>query len=154
MLKPVAIIKTLEDSPIWLDRRLITAYLNTAYRIFDLLVLQFFISKTGVGEAAWLEKSGFQNFAYISACNPHSNLLDDAENRRRTEQLASDLSGRLYFAGEGADPAGDWPPEPSFLIPDIEPQQALLLGIKYEQNAILYWRRGGVPELWWLTAHD
>jgi hypothetical protein len=40
--------------------------------------------------------------------------------------------------GEGVDPSGKWPAEPSILVLGIKLDEALSIGHRYQQNAILF----------------
>ena len=77
--------------------------------------------------------------AFITACNPLSEQLDEASNRERTEQLKNEIKERWRrYEAEGADPLGQWPPEASFLIVGIEIDDAVMLARKYKQKAFLH----------------
>lgn len=58
---------------------------------------------------------------------------------------------RLVLPGAGTGDAGDWPSEESYFTLDITPAQAIQLGRDFGQHAIVFWKAGGLPELWWLT---
>jgi hypothetical protein len=152
MSKPVAKIGKVEDSPDWLDRRLVEAYLRTTYRA----VSPFFEIKIGVKNAAfekWLEERGFKTYAFITAWNPRSKMLSEAENRLKNKDLEADLKKvtRLVAPALNVPAASDWPPEESFLALGISPEDVIELGKKFTQNAVVWWEKGGVPELWWLV---
>ncbi|GAB4497192.1 MAG: hypothetical protein OHK0019_30340 [Saprospiraceae bacterium] len=152
MSKPVAVIRTLEDSPEWLDQRLVEAYLRTTYCTLS----PFFPIKIGHKNEAlekWLEKRRLKTYVFITAWNPRSKLASDKENSLKNRKLKIELEkvsfGVLPGLGEAED--GDWPAEESFWALDISPNDAIYLGKKYEQNAIVWWEKGGLPELWWLS---
>jgi len=151
MSKPIAVIRNLEDSPDWLDRRLVGAYLRTTYCALS----PFFEIKIGYKNEAfekWLEKGRFKTFAFITASNPRSKLASDKENSLKNRKLKIELEkvSLVVLPGFGATEDGDWPTEESFWVFDISPDDAVRLGKKYEQNAIVWWEKGGLPELWWL----
>jgi hypothetical protein len=152
MLKPVAVIKTLEDSPLWLDRRLVLAYLRSIYRVWN---PRFDIRVGPVSDelGQWLTEQDAQTFVYITAWNPRSVPMEDAVNRQRNALLETRLreSARMVMAGEAVGSAGDWPPEASFWAIDLSAEEAVRLGQAYEQHAILFWERGGSVELWWVA---
>jgi len=151
MSKPSAIITTLEDSVPWLDQLLVSAYLRTTYRVrmppFDLRV--GLINKDFDG---WLAEQGARQFVFITACNPFSQTLPPEENERRNKLLEMDLRhlSHQVLPGLGIG-EGEWAPEASFCALDISPEQALQLGRTFEQNALVFGRKGRVPELWWLA---
>lgn len=52
-----------------------------------------------------------------------------------------------YYYGEGVPDNRNWPPEASFWVLGISKQDAIALGKKWEQRAIVFGRRGAVAEL-------
>ncbi len=131
------------------------AYRATTYRVYlpdgrcDL--------RPGVASetlSCWLEAAGATCFAVLTACNPASLPLDENENASRQAQLECELldSGYEIHAGENVadDPA--WPVEESCFVPDIAVAEAMALGEKYGQNAVLCGGADGVPELEWLAT--
>lgn len=87
--------------------------------------------------------------AFITAFNPYSKVTETAENNKRNKLLRSDLD-EISFAtvkGYGQDPEVSWEKEDSFLAFGISKEQAVQLGIKYEQNAILWCDSDFIPEL-------
>lgn len=153
MLKPVAVITSLEDSPPSFDRRLLAAYLRTEYRVAE---PPGFILKTGAPLSEetllWLAAADCHSWAFLTAWNPGSQLLPESTNRIRNRQLSAELerSGWKFFPGLGMGPDGDWAPEESFWILHITAGEAVKLGRKYAQNALLWWESGTTPVLWLL----
>jgi hypothetical protein len=89
------------------------------------------------------------NWAFISAENPRSNLLSDEENSLRSDLLENAIkqSGRPYFIGYGKG-KGDWKPEKSFLVLRTSKMEAIdIFGIPFEQNAIVIGQIGKASEL-------
>jgi hypothetical protein len=97
-----------------------------------------------------------KQWAYITACNPRSKRLSVDENRRRTSELERHLSdaGYTYFTGESVAWDGTWPPEPSFLVLDISPQEARQIGQMFDQWAIVVGGPNHPAELLWLDTGD
>lgn len=156
MAKPSVVIRNLEDSPDWLDQRMVTAYLNTKYwteapRLDD-SGLFFEIGQPALLLEKQLEEHGFGTFAFITAWNPASQMLEHWHNQWRNFQLELELQPhcRLIRRGMGVGHEGDWAPEESFLCLDIHLEKAADLGRQFGQNAIVCWQTGGLPELWWL----
>jgi hypothetical protein len=87
--------------------------------------------------------------AFLTACNPFSRMLDDAENAQRLQALRDELSRRslAFDEGAGQHPNNGWPPEPSVLVYGLELQAARTLGQRFEQNALLWCGSDGVPGL-------
>lgn len=152
MSKPIAIIRKVEDSPDWLDQRLVEAYYHTSYQVSAMPFPAIRIGRLDPLLADWLEERHFQSFVFITAWNPFSRLRSLRENKRRNNQLRADLStlARAVHSGVGIGDNNDWPPEESFWALDIDAEEAVRLGRKYGQNALVWWEKGGLPELWWL----
>jgi hypothetical protein len=98
---------------------------------------------------ALLAERGVHSWAYVTACNPGSALLTEPENCRRQEELERQVreTGRVFFHGEGIGDDGRWPPEPSLLILGIGRAEAVDLGRRFGQRAIVYGEAGGSPQL-------
>jgi len=151
MSKPVAVIRTLEDSPVWLDRRLVEAYLRTAYRTLS----PPFEIKIGMKNAVlekWAAARNFQTCAIVTAWNPRSKIVSEEENLLKNKELEVELQqvSRLVLPGLNAGGLGDWPPEESFWVLGISANDAIRVGRFFNQNAVVWWEKSGVPELWWL----
>jgi hypothetical protein len=96
---------------------------------------------------AILFAEGAREWAYVTACNPGSRPLSHRENVRRQEALEREVSGRglVFLRGEGVGDDGQWPPEPSLLILGIARDQAVDLGGRFGQKAIVFGETGGSP---------
>lgn len=100
----------------------------------------------------WLETAGASCFAILTAHNPGSRPVDAAHNATRQAQLECDLleAGYEPYAGENVADDQAWADEESCFVADIPLSDALALGEKYGQNAIICGREDGVPELFWI----
>lgn len=77
--------------------------------------------------------------ALITAYNPYSEVTENAVNQANQLKLIADISERWrYLLGEGADPEGGFPVEPSILVLGISLAKALELGRNHGQHAILF----------------
>lgn len=128
---------------------LIQAYLETDYRILN---SNPFTLKVGVAcpELAVLNTEyRVTSSAFITAYNPISQRLSDADNARQQAKLAQTLrqSGYVFLDGIGQHPSNDWPGEPGFLVLGIDLETAMKLGDQFEQNAIIWNNIDSVPEL-------
>jgi Protein of unknown function (DUF3293) len=101
------------------------------------------------------------DWAFITACNPCSHLLTDADNAVRMNHLVADLTiaGYRFFPGEGAARDGAWKAEPSVLIVGIDETAALDLARRYGQLAIVCGRGSESARLVWTdsdttTSHE
>jgi hypothetical protein len=90
-----------------------------------------------------LDARGATTWAYITAWNPQSRLLTRGENDWNQQSLRADLerAGFAVFEGHGEPPDANWEPEASLLVLGIEEADALALGAKYGQLAIVTGRR-------------
>ena len=131
------------------------AYRATTYRVY--LPGGFCDLRPGVASETlrcWLEAAGATCFAVLTAYNPASAPLDDDENSSRQSQLECDLieTGYETYAGENVSDDADWPAEESCFVPGITLAEAMTLGGKYGQNAVVCGGADGVPELVWLAT--
>jgi hypothetical protein len=87
--------------------------------------------------------------AYITACNPFSQTLDDAANAERHAALGRELGQRSLASidGIGQHPSNQWPSEASYLIFGLTLEAAKTLGTRLEQNAIVWTGVDAVPQL-------
>ncbi len=87
--------------------------------------------------------------AFITAYNPLSSLQDHDTNEAANKRLFDKLSPlyRHVFQGNGADPKGLWPPEPSFFVLGIDLVPAKLLGEQFRQDAIIWVDSDAIPQL-------
>ena len=104
--------------------------------------------------AAALEISGATCWAIVTAANPASLALSNEENARRHQALRDmcSRSGRSAWPGTNEADGGDWPPEPTLCILDIDLPEALRWASGFQQNAIVAGGADGVPMLVWLSA--
>lgn len=127
--------------------RLERAYRATTYRVGSLALRVD--TPTPPALDALLEGRGLDEYAYLTAVNPRSRPLPDAENRRRMAALraALDEDGWVYLLGEAVADAALWPPEPSLLVLGLPAARAVELARAFEQNALVVGRRGGAARL-------
>lgn len=87
--------------------------------------------------------------AYITACNPFSQILKDEANAERHAALGREISqrGLASVEGIGQHPSNQWPGEASYLIFGLTLESAKALGIRLEQNAIVWTGANTVPQL-------
>ncbi|MCA2997680.1 MAG: DUF3293 domain-containing protein [Rhodocyclaceae bacterium] len=131
-----------------IDPALIECYRSTLYRVnaTPAFTLQIGVESKELRE---LHRLHGGTSAFLTACNPYSQQLSEAENIARQENLRADLvaEGCVVIDGVGQHPSNGWPGEPSFLALNISFSLARALGKKYEQNAILLNLAAGKPEL-------
>jgi hypothetical protein len=132
-----------------IDLQVIQAYRETDYRVFSDIPVTLRITEQNEALLGLYKANRSDSCAFVTACNPLGQRVDEAENIRLQDQLARELGFRsLYFiSGEGKHPVGDWPGEPSFLVLGLSLEAAKTLGRKREQNAIVWCGADAVPEL-------
>ncbi|HYT48130.1 MAG TPA: DUF3293 domain-containing protein, partial [Burkholderiales bacterium] len=98
---------------------------------------------------ALLEAEGAATAAYITAANPLGERRSKARNALGVGALEDLIAASGYprLAGEGRDPEGRWPAEPSLLVIGIYREHAAALGRLFGQNAIVFVEKGAAPEL-------
>lgn len=134
-----------------IDQRLRDAYLATTYEVKHLgLHLR-------IGEENWdLEEFLIDNnvfsWAFISAWNPFSKSLSPSENEIRHSKLKDFAKNKqwVFAEGFGVPQNKDWNAEKSLFILDISKTEAISLGKKFDQNAIVIGRLAKAPELLFL----
>ncbi len=130
-----------------LDRHLVELYRKAEYRVDRGPVLR--VDQPSPELAQWHIRQAVDCSAFMTACNPRGQRVDERSNRRLTSQLAAVLaeSGRVFVAGTGLDPSGDWPGEASFLVAGLNLPTARSLGRRFDQNAVVWSGPDAVPRL-------
>jgi len=133
-----------------LDQALIEAYRATDYVLFR--VEGDITLNIGLPNAAFdreLDRHRADSAIVVTAFNPRSRLLSEAENRARHAELTAllDARGYGYALGEGRDPTGRWKAELECVVFDMPLDAALEIARRFEQNAIVRVERGGAPAL-------
>jgi hypothetical protein len=131
-----------------LSPELLRAYERADYVVFGEPELVIHVGEPNPDLDALMQADGAAVAAYITAANPFGESQDEWENKLAMIALTQVL-GDSYacYSGEGRDPTGEWSAEPSLLVIGISRADAEELGRRYEQNAIVFIEKGGVPEL-------
>jgi hypothetical protein len=132
-----------------LDSGLLEAYHRALYVVYGAPDLVIRIGERNAALDALLDEDGADTAAYLTAANPNGELQDETANDLSSAALHQALADAGYscYLGEGRDPAGGWPAEPSVLAVGISRHEATVVGRSYEQNAIVFIERGSAPEL-------
>ena len=134
-----------------LDEGLIAAYRATDYVLFigDGGDVTLNIDRHNPDFDRVLEKRGAMSAVVVTAYNPRSVVLLEAENRARHARLTALLEERgfAYALGEGRDPTGHWKAELECVVFGISAEIGLDIARAFDQNAIVLVMRGGAPEL-------
>jgi len=136
--------------------RLQQAYEATAYRI-DEGPRGRFVIRVGERSAdadALLEVAGADEWAFVTASNPRSMLLSEADNAARLSRLVGLVreKGLVHYRGAGQGADATWPPEPSLLVVGLAEAEAVALARAFDQHAIVAGRRGEPARLVWTGA--
>ena len=131
------------------------ADLDAAYRGTSYLIdapeapIAIRVDETSAELDALLERFDVRTWAFITAYNPYSEQRDAGENQERHRMLLEAVRerGLHSFPSRGVDDDGTWPTERGLLILGIERDDALGLGRRLEQNAILVGVAGSPAEL-------
>ena len=128
------------------DEELIRAYLAAHYLPLDREDLRLRVGHRA--RAVEIQEPRVGSFCLITACNPSSRMLTDAENERLQAQLTSHLRarGKRWIDATGCDATRSWT-EPSLLVGDLGLDDADALACRFDQNAILHWQRGRAVRL-------
>ena len=99
--------------------------------------------------AKLLERHRARRWAFITAWNPGSAPLPRAENDARQAQLRGIVEKRGFtiLPGEGIGEDRSWPPEESLMVLGITEAEAVRLGRRFGQLAILAGERGSMSRL-------
>src|SRR3569623_1590709 len=134
-----------------LDERLIAAYRATDYVLFvgDGHDVTLNIGRHNPDFDRVLDRRNAATAVVVTAHNPRSIVLSDAENRARHAALTALLAagGHDNALGEGRDPTGAWKAELECVVFGIPVETGLELARRFAQNAIVFVTKGGVPEL-------
>ena len=132
-----------------IDPDTIQAYLETEYHVFGDSPFTIRIGEPNSALAAACKRNGAETSAYITACNPNSQTLDDAANAERTNSLRSELIERklAFIEGVGQHPFNGWPGEDSFLIFGVDLEAARDLSRRLQQNGFVWAGSDCIPQL-------
>lgn len=132
-----------------LSPALIEAYRATHYCVTGLGGLVLHVDQPNPALVAAQRRHGVDCSAFVTACNPFSVELAEADNVARHAHLAAALQalGLAYVEGIGEHPAGGWPGEASFLVFGLDLAAARAIGTRFEQNALVWSGADGVPRL-------
>ena len=125
---------------------LIEAYKNTQYKVFEPdITIEIGILNKDI--EVLLQKHKSAEWAFITAYNPYSRVLNDDENKIRHDELKELTKCYITYEGHGVGEDPAWEPELSLLVIGISRDEAYKIGKKFEQNAIVYGKIDFVPIL-------
>ena len=132
-----------------IDPAVLQAYLETHYLVFGNVPLTLQVGRANPDLANLYKTQRVESCAFITACNPLSQQMDDAVNAHRQAILAAELHRRslIFIEGIGQHPSGKWTGEASFLVWGLSLETSKALGSKHDQNAIVWCGPDAVPQL-------
>jgi hypothetical protein len=132
-----------------IDASLVVLYRETHYEVAGEERFTLRIGEASAPLADAHRRHGVDCSAFITACNPFSELLGVDENARRHAELARELvrRGLAHVAGVGQHPSNVCPGEASYLVFGLTLQDAKTLACLLDQNAIVWCGADGVPRL-------
>jgi hypothetical protein len=132
-----------------IDAATVQAYRETGYAVHGDAPFTLRVGEACAALDAAQQRHRVNCSAYITACNPFSQRLDDHANAERHAALGRELDQRSLASlpGVGRHPSNRWPGEVSYLIFGLTLPAARTLGTRLEQNAILWAGADAVPQL-------
>lgn len=127
----------------------VQAYRETEYKVHGDEPFTLRVGETCAALAGSLKRHRVDCSAYITACNPFSQVLDAEANAERHAALKREISQRSLASieGIGQHPSNKWPGEASYLIFGLTLEAAKSLGTRLEQNAIVWAGADALPQL-------
>ena len=127
-------------SPTRIAPRLLLAYHRTRYAVRATPPFDLKIGATSAALRQWMDQHRCHCAALITACNPYSQVLEEAENASRQRALGQAVAQRglpcVDAVGQPLD--GNWLPEASCLVGGLSLDDACALGRQFEQNALVW----------------
>ncbi len=134
-------------------KTLTEAYIHTTYRVFIAdKTIDIRIGAVNPVLESLLQAHQVRTWAFVTASNPRSQELSRESNAERNDAMKQSLreAGWRYLEALGVPDRQDWPREHSVLIPGIGRDEAMALGRRWEQNAIVFGQAGEPPEIVWM----
>ncbi len=132
-----------------MDFTLIQAYRETDYMVHAQPEFVLRIDQPCPALAAYYTRRRMTCACLITAWNPHSQPLSQAENQVRQAILEQELqqAGRQWMPAVGQHPTNGWPPEAGCFVEGMSEEAASEWGRAYEQNAVVWCGTDAVPRL-------
>jgi hypothetical protein len=132
-----------------ISKELWQAYLETDFKVFAENPFTLKVGQYSEELNSIIKKSKYSSAAFLTAYNPYSQQLSNAENVARQEQLKIEITkrGLTTIEGIGQHPSNQWPGEPSLLIIGLSKAAAATLARQQEQNAFLWCDETSIPQL-------
>jgi hypothetical protein len=125
------------------------AYRETLYHVSDAASFALRIGLPSSELRAAHAAASVSCSAFVTACNPRSEVLPPADNNLRQNALCTFLreQGWRWLEGRSEHPTNGWPAESSVLVLGMPREVAVALARRFEQHALVWAGADGVPEL-------
>ena len=135
--------------PSALPVEMIAAYEAAEYHVVAEPAFVLRIGQPSSELARLMAEKAMPSAAFITACNPHGQLLGAADNTARTNALGAELErfAPLVLPARGVDPSWRWMDEPGFLALGCPPAIIEALGRRHRQNGVVLCGEDAVPRL-------
>ncbi len=113
------------------------AYRATLYQVPE-PALTLEIGKPSPDLMKLCQKVGASSWAFVTACNPNSEMLSDNKNQQRMRHLRKELTAVDYrfFEAVGSSPEGTWI-EPSYFVLGMTEAEAVGFGDRWGQAGVV-----------------
>ena len=137
------------DGVYTLNPELIKAYQSAEYHVCSAKPFILELGKRSEGIADLAKRFKVDCATFITAYNPYSEVFSVKENAKRNGQLKQELDelGLTIVIGFGQDPEMTRKKEDGFVVFGLGLDAAKELGVKYQQNAIVWCGADAVPNL-------
>jgi hypothetical protein len=132
-----------------IDPQTVQAYLETEYRVHGEPGFTLRVGQASAELLGALRQREVDCAAFVTACNPFSQVFDNVANAARQIALARQLTeqGLAFAYGVGKHPSSKWTGEESFLVFGLGLEAAKELGARLDQNGVIWSGADGVPQL-------
>jgi len=142
-------VRPLEGPAPGLSAAKLTAFLGTHYLVHGPPELRLVVGEPSPGLAELHLRHGASSSAFVTAWNPGGEAASPEDNERRQAELEAELGerGLTWLPGVGAHPTNDWPPEASALVLGLDLTEAIALGRRQGQAAVVWSGEDARPRL-------
>ena len=132
-----------------IDSNLISSYQSSNYHVHTPQPFTLNIGVASQPLKSLYLKTHLKSASFITAYNPHSQVLTNNENELRNAKLIAEITQRslMFIEGVGQCTECEWPEEKSVLVLGINFEAAKTLGQHYGQNAIVWCDADALPQL-------
>jgi hypothetical protein len=132
-----------------ISKETITAYTEAIFILDSVPPTEFKVDKVSLELISLIHLRGAETAALITAYNPFGEHLSYEENLAHQHELIKIIDDMHldFMTGRGVDTEKQWEPEESILIFDLSLAEAIEIGNRVRQNAIVWIGVDGIPRL-------